>query len=327
MRVPVQYRTMRSGEEPAVLSLWSEVWKDGHAYFERYFAVDPQRRPEHTCVAVDSDGRFLSAAHVCLRELRDVDGVPRRVGCIANVATLNDARKQGHSGRLLELTVGVMEAEGCAGSLLYTGTHRHYERYGWRAMPTAFRQGQFEPQRDEAATGLSVRPYDPVHEPNGWARLASVYDAFNAGRPLTVVRPQGYWRGFGARAFTDPAAVVLAATANAPEDQLAGYLLAHLADQEMSLLEIGWRPGGQECVSALIGAARDLALDRQALNVTALLPFLPEIDAALDRVASGAAVKHHQAAMVRADGANRDLSWLNAAFAAPGAIFWAADGF
>jgi predicted acetyltransferase len=327
MRVPVEYRAMRSGEEEAVLSLWAEVWNDGGAYFQRYFTVDPHRRPEHTCVAVDEDGWILSAAHVCLRDLRDADGIPRRVGCIANVATRQEARNQGHSGRLLELTVKVMEAEGCAGSLLYSGVNRHYERYGWRALPTPFRQGQIQPQREEGAAGFSVCPYDPVHGPAGWDRLASVYDAFNAARPLTIVRPLAYWRGFGARAFTEPGAVILAATRKAADDVLAGYLLTHLSDQEISLLEIGWRSGDQECVSALISAAANLAAERQAMKMTVHLPFLPEIDAALDRVASGAAVKHHHAAMIRAVGANRDLSWLNAAFAAPGAIFWGADGF
>jgi GNAT superfamily N-acetyltransferase len=325
--VPVEYRPMHSGEEAAVLSLWKEVWKDGSAYFERYFTADPHRRPEHTCVAVDDKGRFLSAAHVCLRDLRDADGIPRRVGCIANVATRKRARNQGHSGQLLELTIEVMEAEGCTGSLLYTGTNRHYERYGWRTLPTPFRQGPINPQREEGPVSSSIHPYSPVQEPDGWERLAAVYAAFNAGRPLTVVRSLAYWQGFGARAFTEPGALVLAATANAKDTDLAGYLLVHRSDQEISLLEIGWRPGADDSVSALLSAAANLAAGRQAMKMTVRLPFLPEIDAALDRVAPGMTVTHHHGAMVRAIGAGLDQCPLDAAFAAPGAIFWDAGGF
>lgn len=325
--MPVEYRAMRAGEEEAVLSLWSEVWEDGGAYFERYFTGDGFHRPEHTCVAVDDSGRMLSAAHVCLRDLRGADGIPRRVGCIANVATRQEARNQGHSGRLLDLTIKVMEAEACTGSLLYSGVNRHYERYGWRSLSTPFRQGPINPQQREASVEFSLRPFDPAREPDGWERLASLYDAFNAGRPLTVLRPLAYWKGFGARAFTEPGAVILSATPKAQDDNLAGYLLAHLSDQEISLLEIGWRSGAQDTAAALLSAAARLAAERAALKLTVHLPFLPEIDAALDRVLSRVTVKQHEAAMVRPIGAHSDPSFLDAAFAAPGAIFWSADGF
>jgi hypothetical protein len=38
-------------------------------------------------------------------------------------------------------------------------------------------------------------------------------------------------------------------------------------------------------------------------------------------------VTHHHGAMVRAVGAGHDKTYLDTAFAAPGAIFWDADGF
>lgn len=325
--MPVEYRAMRAGEEEAVLALWSEVWREGRPYFERYFTGDGFRHPEHTTIAVEDGGQVISAVHVCLRDLRGADGCARRVGCIANVATRKEARRQGHSGRLLELAIERMEAEGCAASLLYSGVNRHYARYGWRALPTPFRQGFINHLPEAAPAGLSADLFDPAREPDGWARLAAVYEVFNAERPLTIVRPPEYWRGFGARTFTGSRAVVLTATPAAHGDPMTGYLLAHLSDSEISLLEIGWRPGGEEAVAALLTAAAHQASERAVTKMTVRLPFVPEIDAALERVLSGVTIQHHESAMVRPIGDHSHPSFLDAAFAAPGAIFWSADGF
>jgi GNAT superfamily N-acetyltransferase len=214
------YRALRADEEDAVLRLWTEVFEIERAYFERYFRGDDRRRLEHTQVAVAPDGRLLAAVHTCLRELRDADGTPRRVGCLANVATRLDARRRGHSGQLLRRAIEGMQAEGCDWSLLFTGTNHHYERYGWRTVPTTHLRGTMVagPAPGGSAAAYTIRRLELSGAgTDTWQTLAAVHAAFNARRPLTALRGLAYWRGFASRWFTQPGAVVLTAHAPTPD--------------------------------------------------------------------------------------------------------------
>ena len=119
----VEYRQLRPHEEGAVIDLWTDVFGSQRDQVQSEFADNP-RRIEQTHVAVAGDGQLLSAIHYCHRAVRDVAGIPRLVAVIGHVGTRADARKQGHAGRLLALTIAGMRRDGCRWSLLWGSRKR-----------------------------------------------------------------------------------------------------------------------------------------------------------------------------------------------------------
>ena len=231
----VEYRHLRPDEEDALLDMVAAAMGDDRAERQRVlrdFADDPQRFAR-THVAVTRGGTVLSAASYWVRYVRGADGSPLRVGHVFGVATRPDARGHGYAGRLLEETIAAMRQEGCAWSVLFTREQARslYARHGWRDRPLRYQSGA--PGNDALARSgpYTVRHYDPRHEPAGWERLAAVYAAYNAVRPLTVVRDLAYWRGYAAWMFTDwlthDHAVFFVATRTPNDHDLCGYVLVH----------------------------------------------------------------------------------------------------
>lgn len=329
-----EYRELRAGDENATLDLWAEVFRCDRGYFERYFAGDAARRPEHTLVAAArDDGRILAAVHYCLRALRDENGDPLTVGCIANVATREDARRAGHSGRLLERAITAMAADGCAWSLLFTGRHAHYERYGWRTIPTDYRQGTVRgggavggPAAAQAP-GFVVQPLS-LDRPDAWTSLATVYEEFNARRPLSVVRSADYWRGFGARLFVAPEALILTA-APAEGGIMSGYLLLHFTESAIDIKEVAVRRGedAPAVARALLTAAAQEAASRN--RAQAYLPTIPIFAEVFDAVFAPSEGVQRRSTMVRAIAPGFPESRIDAMYApaAPESHFWEADYF
>ncbi len=112
----------------------------------------------------------------------------------------------------------------------------------------------------------TVRRYDPRYEPAGWERLATVYAAYNAARPLTVVRDLAYWRGYAAWMFSDwlthDQTVFFVATRGADAHDLCGYVLVHFYDAAYArqqwgsppwlfVSELGVCPGDEDALLAL----------------------------------------------------------------------------
>lgn len=308
------YRTLYSNEEDAVLDLWHEVFDVPRAYFARYFESDAARQLADTVVAVTSDGQLVSAVHVCRRFVRDENGTPHLAGCLANVATRPEFQKQGHSGRLLEMMGAHMQSLGCAWSPLGTGVPRHYARFGWQPVPTPFRRGTVVDTLPTPPNSLTVRPLTYADD---WPAMAEIYDAENSRRPLSVVREDWYWPGFGARLFVEPNAVVLGAFDG---ETLVGYALAHPNESGVDLDEL--------CVTrpdAALPLVVRAASDKKTLRAN--LPSMPAIDDALGKVLVTVKIGADNGVMLRSLSPDFPDDRLRALAARPDARFWRADDF
>lgn len=96
-----------------------------------------------------------------------------------------------------------MQQDVCVWYLIFTSEEGRslYERCSWHRVPTTVRQGLLASEHPAPDGGYTVGPYDPVAELSGWTPvndnytypttgtpLATIYEANNATRPLTVVR-------------------------------------------------------------------------------------------------------------------------------------------
>src|SRR5688572_13863128 len=114
----VEYRQMRPADEDAVFDLRMRMWNAPSRDYVRQGALLDPRYLDHTFVAVAEDGSLLSTVRYWLRHLRDAEGAPRLVGCVASVATVEGARRQGHARELMQLAIEAMREDGCEWSLL-----------------------------------------------------------------------------------------------------------------------------------------------------------------------------------------------------------------
>jgi hypothetical protein len=305
---------------------------------------DP-RHGDRMFVAVAPGGALLSMAHYCLRDIRGADGAPRRVGLLGVMATREEARRQGHAGRLLDLTIAAMEGDGCAWSLLDASElgRSLYERHGWRGFPCRWSQGTVVKARTTAPARYAIRRYDPRTEPTAWAPLAAVYAAYNAARPLSVVRDRAYWQGFAAHRYIDGLSrnrgVVLVAARPANPADIRGYVLAYVQEAgftrqfglpfgTFTVLEIGATPGDEAALPALLFAVVDEAARHGVDKGRVHLPDDPTLTAAVAEI-FGASLRsgHDWEAMGRPIAAGVTDADVAATFAAPGAFHWLIDTF
>ena len=344
--IAVVYRPVRPEEQERVFAFWVETFGVDREQFRLEYTVSDPRVWEQTRVAVDDDGGLVAAVTYLRRQIRDADGRPRAVGGIYTMATRPDARRRGHGRRLMNETSAAMRRDGCAWSLLSTSEDGRslYESLGWRTYRTPYRQGTLSGDRPEAPEGYAVRFYDPLREPAGWTPLAAIYDAFNARRPLTVVRDAGYWRGYAgvryADLLTNKGAAFLVASRDGAGTPPCGYALAwfHAEDYarrhfgaptgSFGVSEIGALPGEEGAIPALLAAVADHATAHRTPRGRIQAPREPWIDASLERLFGE--TLHDAAsddAMARPLGPGFDAHRLDAMFNAPGAIFWPNDGF
>src|SRR5919199_1532995 len=167
----VEYRHLRLDEEGALLDMVAEAMGDDRAERQRVLHdfADDHERFARTHVAITDDGSLLSAASYWVRQVRDVDEKPLRVGHVFGVATRPDARGQGYAGRLLDRAITAMRQEGCAWSVLFTRelARALYARHGWHDRPLRHQSGSLADDLAAISSPYTVRRFDPRHEPAG----------------------------------------------------------------------------------------------------------------------------------------------------------------
>ncbi|WP_431031998.1 GNAT family N-acetyltransferase [Streptomyces sp. P6-2-1] len=177
------HRPAAEADEPALRALWAEVF--GPAPVAALWERDEDRHAR-TLVTTEG-GRLVAALHFEPRPVRTApEGAPARVACLGGVATLPGARGRGHVRRMLGLAVARMADDGCAWSLLFTGTPRVYEGAGWTTYKAPAREGPLAaPPRAPGGVRVATAADLPA-----LARLRTAYDAT---RPLTTVRTPADW--------------------------------------------------------------------------------------------------------------------------------------
>lgn len=190
----------------------------------------------------------------------------------------------------------------------------------------------------------TIRRFDPRHEPAGWERLAAVYTAYNALRPLTVVRDLVYWRGYAAWMFSDwlehDGTMFFVATRTANDHDLCGYVLVHCYDAEYArrqwgsppwlfVSELGVTPGDEDALLALFSTVAGHATQMGIRWGEGSFPHEPQVDRDVHYLFGDTLREdvNQGSMMARPIAAHFTEAHLEAIFAAPGAISWDCDHY
>lgn len=322
----IHYRAIHKSEVGVALRLWHEVFGEEEWYFRSTLDAEPTRKLYQTLAAFEDDGTMVAAVHFFVRPTRRPDGVPERVGAIGNVATLERARRQGHSTRLLEMAIQNMERERCVWSMLMTGVNHHYERLGWKTVATRYREGGLAQHPCASKEGIEVRRHDPLAEPRCWEPFQGIHRVYNRVRPLTHVRPNVYWPQVVQPRLQNPPKAIWTARSQGSSEPSA-YLVAHLGDREATVLELGWMPNGRECTGALLEAFRAEAAGKGVERVRLRLPEDPALEPHLRAAFPGLETRTSSHVMVRPISDGVSMEELEERFRLPGAHHWPLDDF
>jgi len=267
--------------------------------------------------------------------MRAADGSLQRAGRVSHVFTRPDMRRQGHAARLLELTIAAMRADGCRWSILATTDEGRplYERYGWRPLPIRQTVCTFSDKRPPLSGAYAIQPYDPVHAPDGWAAIAPIYDAYNAARPLTIVRDAPYWRNYAIRVdrwlSAGYGAVFVAHHADDerhPYPYPCAYVLAGFsAEHGVRLAELGALPGDEDALPPLLAVVATRATEGGMAGRPSNLPRDPRLHEVLVAMCSSTAEQLDPDWMIRPIAPDVDAHALLALPDAPGAVLWLFD--
>ncbi|MFF8716585.1 GNAT family N-acetyltransferase [Streptomyces sp. NPDC015184] len=311
-------RTATPADDPALAGLWRLCF-DAPQVTDLH-ALDPDRH-RHTFVAQNAAGDGIDAVVVYVpRTIRDADGAPRRVGGIGSVATRPEARGRGLVRRLLVAAERTMRAEGCAWSLLFTGTPGVYRGSGWQEFDSAYTEGTLTggtPAPPSAAgTAFRVRPATARDA----AGVAALHRAYNADRPLSSLRSAEDWV-VRVPAWYGPIERWLVAE-DPVSGALAGWIVAQHVGEHVEVREFAGAPG---CLGELLAAVgergRAAGLDRARVR----LPDEPGVRAALPALLTDARRVTERVGMARPLHATAES--VRAAVTAPGAMHWYGDCF
>ncbi|NLY30215.1 MAG: GNAT family N-acetyltransferase [Firmicutes bacterium] len=147
----VEFRALKASEMDAWFDHCALVF-DQHndleasrQYFMNHWYNDPWRERHGILVAVE-DGEILSTVRVFHRRIY-LAGEIFSMGGIGEVSTKEPYRRQGLSGKLLEMAIEYMKREDMDFSILATGSPRHYSRFGWEEVATYWKQAEIQPLR------------------------------------------------------------------------------------------------------------------------------------------------------------------------------------
>lgn len=189
----MEFRTLLPWELEAWFDHCALVFDQHHdldasrQHFVNHWYNDPWRDRHGIFVAVHS-GEIVSTVRVFHRRIY-LDGGEFTMGGIGEVSTREAYRRQGLSGKLLEMSVKYMEAEGLDFSMLGTGTPKHYSRYGWEQVPTYWQRTEVSPARNPR-----VRPIN-LQEPVELRQVMAVYHQYSRQFNGAIIRDHcQYWQ-------------------------------------------------------------------------------------------------------------------------------------
>ncbi|GGS97439.1 GNAT family N-acetyltransferase [Nonomuraea spiralis] len=171
-------RTARPGDREALYTLWATCFDAPHVV--PLYETDPGRY-DRTFVTDD----VSACVYYLPRRVHDGLGGEVLVGGVANVAAHPSVRGRGHVRRLLALAAEAMTADGCAWSLLFTGTPGVYKE--WTTFELQTVSGPLRPATPSGPGLRRVAARDA-------AVLRDLHERHNARRPLTAVRDAAHWR-------------------------------------------------------------------------------------------------------------------------------------
>jgi predicted N-acetyltransferase YhbS len=262
--VDTEIRGLRDDEYPALYSAITRVMGAPRTYFAAHYRHDPEARAEHSRVLL-VDSQIVSHIRLYDRWQR-VGGVPVHVGCVGDVCTLPEHRKQGYCRALLDDALAYWDARDYDLSMIVSGVGV-YERCGWVSFPEmAYR-----------APAVDCEPGDPIgdYAVRRFARgddlgaVAAVYDAYHRERSLATVRSRDYWeRHFYWLAREREDAFFVAER----DSQIVAYIRAQHGGDTHIVSECCHHPDHPHAVHPLCAAAFTFARRARCQFVEAVLP-------------------------------------------------------
>ncbi|MEV0587847.1 GNAT family N-acetyltransferase [Nonomuraea sp. NPDC050310] len=285
-------RRATPADRGSLYALWAACFP-GSAHVRPLYESDPGRY-ERTFVA-GAPGAVVASVYYLPRAVRDGLGGVLRVGGVANVATLPEARGQGLARRLLEAACAAMTADGCAWSLLFTGTPEVYA--GWESFSLPLVSGPLAPP---VAGAPPLRRAHAADRPE----LAALYERHNAGRPLTTVRDQAHWAVRVPVWYGEPVEVLV---------HSGGYAAVRWSGDGLEVLEVAGETASVFASLTALAARRGVTRVRARVSwAESGLPYLlGEVRRESDRTGMARPLLADPAPVVRA----------------PGATHWPADYF
>jgi predicted N-acetyltransferase YhbS len=262
----VEIRGLREEEYPRLLAMLPRVMGAPRTYFVAHYRHDPHGKPEHSRVAL-IDGEIV--AHLRLYERRQfVGGVPVPVGCVGDVCTLPEYRKQGLCRALLEDAVAYFRDHDFNLSQVVSGVGV-YRRCGWAPFPEMmYRAPSVDHDRGggRAAGPILIRRFARGEDLEA---VAAVHARYHEGRSLATARPLPYWeRHFYWLTGEREEAFLLAEV----ESTIVAYARGRSGGERLVMSECCYRPEHADAVRPLCEAFFTLAARSGCAHVEAVLP-------------------------------------------------------
>ncbi len=257
----VQYRVLDPREYPQAVRLWVSIFGVESEFFTSL--LESRSIEDNISVAAVEGDEIVASVHVFVREIRDRDGRPLKVGGIGSVSTLDSHRKQGLSGKLIQLAIEKMAEAGCVWSYLGTGKNNHYARYGYRTVGTRSFRGVLN-QTTAPQIG-EVRPVDNAL----LSQMAVLHDNTFGDRPMAMVRSPQNWQSASHYRLTRHGVKLHVVMS---EGELTSYLVAQHEPDAVTLIEGAWAPGSETKFRSLVEGVLNEAAAAGATHFVADLP-------------------------------------------------------
>jgi predicted acetyltransferase len=193
-----------------------------------------------------------------------------RMGGIACVGTHRDHRFRGYSRRVLQSSLYWMRSEGYDTAMLY-GIPSYYPKFGYaQAFPCVSYTLAVRDAERAAAAGHRFVRFDPARHLRA---VLAMYDANNAARTGTTLRPPKAWQPFrqGMRWGSKAVCLVAVDAAGRP----AGYIVRHDEPFTAIVIEAGF--ADPAVMGDLVRQAARWALGQRLENIQFLLPADDEL--------------------------------------------------
>jgi predicted N-acetyltransferase YhbS len=267
-----------------VLELLVTVFDDTSPAWFKAGRTDPPY-PESFGFVARAGGRIVSHAEVLEMPVRYGE-VTLRMGAVSGVVTLPEWRGRGLASAVMERLVAEMTARQIPFSLLMTGSQAFYERLGWsewtppgRSMRWADALGMVDQHaRGGPAQGPGARrgpePYVIApYKPADLGEMMALYDRYSAGRPVTLLRPERYWRSVMRRwlEVTEYPGQRNEVYVARHQGRLVAYGFVFSEEDALFLSEVAYEE--RETVAPLVRAVVEGAGDPAPQRLVAVLPW------------------------------------------------------
>lgn len=189
----IKIRSLKESELESWLDHCLYVFNKGNysehyrQYFKDHWQNDPWRNPEGILVAADGE-RIVSTVRVFFRKIC-LSGEALTMGGIGEVSTKPEYRGKGLTSALMRHAICLMEEKKIKVSLLFTGIHDFYRKFGWEIGKSFWKIAHIPAKADFP---YEVRPFNINTD---LSAVKEIYSQYSGSFNGPLVRDEDYyWR-------------------------------------------------------------------------------------------------------------------------------------